>query len=76
MEEPEARSEGHEHVFAHVEKVDTPKPLIFQLELLREVGFDHVDVLHKQRVLRGFRGRQEVTGSYDPRTAMLAASPT
>ena len=36
-----------DHVFADVEKEDTPRPLMFQLDLLREVGFAAVDVLHK-----------------------------
>jgi tRNA (cmo5U34)-methyltransferase len=35
------------HVFAYVEKEDTPRPLVYQLELLKQVGFTHVDVLHK-----------------------------
>ena len=36
-----------DHVFAYVEKEDTPRPLVFQLNLLREVGFGQIDVLHK-----------------------------
>lgn len=36
-----------DHVFAYVEKEDTPRSLSFQLELLREVGFGPVEVLHK-----------------------------
>jgi tRNA (cmo5U34)-methyltransferase len=36
-----------DHVFAYVEKEDTPRPLTFQLDLLREVGLSHVDILHK-----------------------------
>ena len=36
-----------DHVFAYVEKEDTPRPLQFQLDLLREVGFAKVEVLHK-----------------------------
>lgn len=36
-----------DHVFAYIEKEDTPRPLVFQLELLRQVGFTRVDVLHK-----------------------------
>jgi tRNA (cmo5U34)-methyltransferase len=34
-------------VFAYVEQEDTPRPLLFELDLLREVGFAQVDVLHK-----------------------------
>ena len=36
-----------DHVFAYVEKEDTPRPLLFQLDLLRHVGFSQVEVLHK-----------------------------
>ncbi|QEL20869.1 class I SAM-dependent methyltransferase [Limnoglobus roseus] len=36
-----------DHVFAYVEKEDTPRPLMFQLDLLRHVGFPQVEVLHK-----------------------------
>jgi tRNA (cmo5U34)-methyltransferase len=51
------KDEAHrDHVFAYVEKEDTPKPLIFQLELLREVGFDQVDVLHKNLCFAAFGG--------------------
>jgi tRNA (cmo5U34)-methyltransferase len=35
-----------DHVFAYVEKEDTPRSLVFQLDLLREVGFAQVEVLH------------------------------
>jgi tRNA (cmo5U34)-methyltransferase len=36
-----------DHVLAYVEKEDTPRPLLFQLDLLRQVGFTQVEVLHK-----------------------------
>jgi tRNA (cmo5U34)-methyltransferase len=36
-----------DHVFAYIEKEDTPRPLTYQLDLLRAVGFTHLDVLHK-----------------------------
>lgn len=36
-----------EHVFAYIEREDTPRPLFFQLNLLSAVGFRLVDVLHK-----------------------------
>jgi tRNA (cmo5U34)-methyltransferase len=35
-----------DHVFAYVEKEDTPRSLVFQLDLLRQAGFARVDVLH------------------------------
>jgi tRNA (cmo5U34)-methyltransferase len=43
-----------EHVFAYVEQEDTPKPLMFQLDLLREVGFRQVEVLHKNSSFAAF----------------------
>ena len=36
-----------DHVFAYIAQEDTPRPLLFQLDLLRAVGFPQVDVLHK-----------------------------
>lgn len=43
-----------DHVFAYVEKEDTPRPLLFQLDLLREVGFAQVEVLHKNVCFAAF----------------------
>ncbi|QDU61060.1 hypothetical protein Pan216_19130 [Planctomycetes bacterium Pan216] len=43
-----------DHVFDYIEKEDTPKPLVFQLDLLREVGFVHRDVLHKNACFAAF----------------------
>jgi tRNA (cmo5U34)-methyltransferase len=43
-----------DHVFAYVEKEDTPRPLVFQLELLRQVGFGAVEVLHKNVCFAAF----------------------
>jgi tRNA (cmo5U34)-methyltransferase len=36
-----------DHVFAYIEREDTPRPLFYQLSLLSSVGFRIVDVLHK-----------------------------
>lgn len=36
-----------DHVFAYVEREDTPWPVTFQLDVLRAAGFGAVDVLHK-----------------------------
>ena len=43
-----------DQVFAYVEKEDTPRSLMFQLDLLREVGFSQVDVLHKNACFAAF----------------------
>jgi tRNA (cmo5U34)-methyltransferase len=42
------------HVFAYVEKEDTPRPLVYQLELLRRVGFRDIEVLHKHGCFAAF----------------------
>jgi len=41
-----------------VEQEDTPKPLTFQLDLLRAVGFREVEVLHKNTCYAAFGARQ------------------
>lgn len=43
-----------DHVFAYVEKEDTPRPLLFQLDLLRQAGFAQVEVLHKNVCFTAF----------------------
>jgi tRNA (cmo5U34)-methyltransferase len=43
-----------DHVFAYVEQEDTPRPLMDQLDLLRRVGFGHVEVLHKNGPFAAF----------------------
>ena len=43
-----------EQVFAYVEKEDTPRPVMFQLDLLRSVGFGNVELLHKNSVFAAF----------------------
>ena len=49
------KGEAHrEKVFAYIEKEDTPRPLMFQLDLLRSVGFRNVEVLHKNSVFAAF----------------------
>jgi len=43
-----------DHVFAYVAKEDTPRPLMFQLDLLRQAGFSQVEVLHKNVCFAAF----------------------
>jgi tRNA (cmo5U34)-methyltransferase len=43
-----------DHVLAYVAKEDSPRPLAFQLDLLREVGFTAVDVLHSNSCFAAF----------------------
>ena len=51
-----------DQVFAYVEKEDTPRPLVFQLDLLRAVGFAQVDVLHKNVCFAAFGAVKERSG--------------
>jgi tRNA (cmo5U34)-methyltransferase len=48
-----------DHVFAYVEKEDTPRPLLFQLDLLRQVGFAQVELLHKNVCFAAFGAVKE-----------------
>ncbi len=41
-------------VFAYIAQEDTPRPLWYQLDLLRRVGFSQIEVLHKNTVAAAF----------------------
>ena len=43
-----------DQVFAYIDKEDTPRPVTYQLELLRKVGFREVDILHKNSCFVAF----------------------
>lgn len=43
-----------EYVFDYVEFEDTPRPLVFQLDLLRRTGFADLEVLHKHNCFAAF----------------------
>ena len=43
-------------VFEYIEKEDSPKPVTYQLDLLRKVGFIKVDILHKNSCFAAFGG--------------------
>jgi len=47
-----------DHVFGYIEQEDTPRPLLFQLELLRATGFREVDLLHKNACFAAFGARK------------------
>ena len=44
------------HVFEYIEYEDTPRPLLFQIDLLREAGFHEVEILHKNSCFAAFGG--------------------
>ncbi len=43
-------------VFAYIDKEDSPRPVTFQLDLLRKVGFPHIEILHKNSCFAAFGG--------------------
>lgn len=45
-----------DQVFDYIEREDSPRPLLYQLELLKKVGFKEVDVLHKNLCFTSFVG--------------------
>ncbi len=51
-----------DNVFAYIDKEDSPQPVTYQLELLRSVGFDHIELLHKNSCFAAYgaikRGQQ------------------
>lgn len=57
--------EYRDKVFEYIEKKDTPRSLTFQLSLLQRVGFEQVDVLHKNGPFAAFGGVKG-NGSGDP----------
>jgi tRNA (cmo5U34)-methyltransferase len=46
--------EYRDAVYAYIEREDTPAPVLFQCELLRRAGFQHVEILHKNAVFAAF----------------------
>jgi tRNA (cmo5U34)-methyltransferase len=48
---------GGEHrnrVFAYIDREDSPRPVTYQLDLLRQVGFARVELLHKNSCFAAF----------------------
>jgi tRNA (cmo5U34)-methyltransferase len=43
-----------DEVFAYIAQEDTPRPLMFQLDLLRTVGFSQVELLHRNSCFAAF----------------------
>jgi tRNA (cmo5U34)-methyltransferase len=41
-------------VFEYIDREDSPKPVTYQLDLLRKVGFKHIDLLHKNSCFAAF----------------------
>ncbi len=43
-----------DNVFRYIDREDSPRPLTYQLDLLRHVGFYQVDILHKNSCFAAF----------------------
>ncbi len=41
-------------VFTYIDREDSPRPVTYQLDLLRKAGFDHVELLHKNSCFAAF----------------------
>ncbi|MFV0446703.1 MAG: class I SAM-dependent methyltransferase [Planctomycetaceae bacterium] len=46
--------EYRDKVFAYIDREDSPRPVTYQLELLRRVGFTQVELLHKNACFAAF----------------------
>ncbi len=45
-----------DHVFAYIEQEDSPRNLIYQLQLMEKVGFRQMDILHKSLCFASYVG--------------------
>ncbi len=43
-----------DNVFGYIDKEDSPRPVTYQMDLLRKVGFNHVELLHKNSCFAAF----------------------
>lgn len=43
-----------EEVFDYINREDSPRPVTYQMDLLRKVGFNHVELLHKNSCFAAF----------------------
>jgi tRNA (cmo5U34)-methyltransferase len=41
-------------VFSYIEREDSPRPLVYQIDLLREAGFSQLEILHKNTCFAAF----------------------
>jgi tRNA (cmo5U34)-methyltransferase len=57
-------------VFGYIEKEDSPKSLIFQIDCLKAAGFGDVEILHKNSCFATFGGVKRLSPRH------LAASAT
>ena len=46
--------EYRSEVFEYIDREDSPRPVTYQLDLLRKVGFQYTDILHKNSCFAAF----------------------
>lgn len=66
--------EYQQNVFAYIDKEDSPRPVTFQLELMKKVGFQKTEILHKNSCFAAFgaiKGEQGAGADAQPRAAQL-----
>ena len=51
-------AEYRRKVFDYIDREDSPRPVTYQLDLLRRVGFSKVDLLHKNSCFAAFGGKK------------------
>ena len=49
-------NEYQQNVFDYIEKEDSPRPMTFQLDLMKKVGFSSTEILHKNSCFGAFGG--------------------
>ena len=52
-------AEYRQKVFEYIDREDSPRPVTYQLDLLRRVGFAHVELLHKNSCFAAFGAWKE-----------------
>tara|TARA_R110002049_G_scaffold27321_2_gene94079 strand:- start:187150 stop:187896 length:747 start_codon:yes stop_codon:yes gene_type:complete len=57
--------EYRDQVFQYIDQEDSPRPVTYQLDLLRHVGFRHVELLHKRSCFAAF-GAVKPPGGTEP----------
>jgi len=55
--------EYRRNVFEYIDTEDSPRPVTYQLDLLRKVGFAEVEVLHKNSTFAAFGARKPAANS-------------
>lgn len=53
-------------VFDYIDREDSPRPVTFQLDLMRRVGFVRVDILHKNACFAAFGGMKNGSRKTSP----------